>query len=192
MNLKQVQREETHERILDAARRLFRTDGYQKTGVAQVMESIGLTVGGFYNHFESKEALFEEVVDKSMSRIVEGEAVEEGDPAAFFSCVVNRYLSTEHRDNPGIGCILPALTPEVARADDEVQQAYTRFVTRIADRVAGNIAATGVGEADKRALALMALLVGGLMMSRGVDDEALSEQILAASREAAESIVKAP
>src|ERR1700679_672106 len=106
MNRKQDQRERTHDEILAAAGRLFRRDGVEPTGIGQIMDTIGLTVGGFYNHFESKDALFREVVDTTVSKTVEVEAPAEPEREHYARDVAARYLTTEHRDNPAGGCLL--------------------------------------------------------------------------------------
>ena len=188
MNRKQDQRQQTHDEILAAARRLFRADGYKPTGIGQIMDSIGLTVGGFYNHFESKDALFREVVDRTINESTEVAAAGETDSAQFVRRIANQYLSTEHRDDPAGGCLLPALSAEVARADEDVRAAYTRSLTHGVDKMSENMVARDGRSAQERAWAVTALSVGGLLLSRAVNDEALSQCILAACRETAEQI----
>ncbi len=188
MNRMQVQKQQTHEQILEAAGQLFRERGYGGTGLDRVMQSIGLTIGGFYNHFESKDALFREVVDSTISGAVEAEELEGVPPKEFRRQAVRRYLSTEHRDNPAAGCILPCLSAEVARSNDEVRSAYTAFVQRIVGRIADNLPDDEQLSADERAWSLMAMAVGGLMLSRAVNGEELSQSILAACRAACDRV----
>ena len=188
MNRMQLQKQRTHEQILAAAGQLFRATGYRNTGIDQLMHSLGLAVGGFYNHFDSKEALFREVVDSTVSEAVESIASDDVSPEDYRRNVTNRYLSAEHRDNPAVGCILPCLSAEVARANDDVRSAYTRFVTRIVGRMAEKLPDDDQLSSDERAWSLMAMAVGGLMLSRAVDDEELSQRILAACREACDHL----
>jgi TetR/AcrR family transcriptional repressor of nem operon len=188
MNRKQDQRERTHDEILAAAGRLFRSDGFEPTGIGQIMDTIGLTVGGFYNHFESKDALFREVVDTTVSKTVEVDAPAEPEPEHYARDVAARYLTTEHRDNPAGGCLLPCLSADVARADDEVRTAYARFVTRVVEKMARSMPDGDSRSAEERAWAVTALCVGGLLLSRAVPDKELSERILAACRDAAGEI----
>jgi TetR/AcrR family transcriptional repressor of nem operon len=188
MNRKKDQRQQTHEQILEAARRLFRQDGYKPTRIEQIMDSIGLTVGGFYNHFGSKDELFREVVETTASAAVSAGEKGKSDPAERTRRFAKRYLSTEHRDNPAGGCLLPSLSAEIARADESVRSAYTRFVTRSIDKLAESMAPGDSRSASKRAWAVLALSVGGLLLARAVNDEEISRVILAACREAAEKV----
>ena len=187
MNRKQVQRQQTHDQIVDAARRLFRAEGYKPTGIGQIMSSVGLTVGGFYNHFESKDALFEEVVRSTVSKAVEVGEAGLSDPQ-YMHDVAHRYLSSAHRDDPAGGCLLPALSADVARSDDPVRAEYTRLVTRVIENMASHMSDRDDRSAEERAWAAMALCVGGLLLSCAVNDEELSDFILATCRKAVEEI----
>jgi TetR/AcrR family transcriptional repressor of nem operon len=187
MNRKQDQHQQTHEQIINASGRLFRAEGYKPTGIGQIMESIGLTVGGFYNHFESKGALFEEVVRSTISKTIEVDEAIGRDPQ-YTRDVAERYLSSKHRDDPAGGCLLPALSADVARADDAVRAEYTRFVTRVVEKMASQMSDRRGRSAEERAWAVTALSVGGLLMARAVNDEELSDFILATCRKAAEGI----
>jgi TetR/AcrR family transcriptional repressor of nem operon len=187
MNRKQSQRQQTHDHIIDAARKMFRAEGYQPTGIGQVMSSIGLTVGGFYNHFESKDALLAEVVRSTVSKAVESGETDLTDPQ-YTHNLARRYLSRAHRDDPAGGCLLPALSAEVARADDAVRTQYTQFLTRLIDKMTSRMSDREGRSAGERAWAVTALSVGGLLLSRAVNDEQLSDYILATCRKAAEEV----
>lgn len=192
MNRKLDQKQRTHEQIVEAAGRLFRQDGVRPVGIGQIMDSIGLTVGGFYNHFESKDALFAAVVDSAVSNTVESEEADRLDSADYVRTLAGKYLSAKHRDNPALGCPLPSLSADVARGDAQVRAAYTRFVSRVAGKLADKLDDTQPefegAASDERALSVIALSVGGLLLARAVDDAELSDRILAACREAVERI----
>jgi TetR/AcrR family transcriptional regulator, transcriptional repressor for nem operon len=172
-----VQKRETHQRILDAAGRLFRTEGYAATGVAKVMSAAGLTVGGFYAHFASKEALLAEVLTESLAatRNVLLAGIEDLEDDAFVRELMRRYLSRAHRDLPADGCALPSLTGEVSRQSEETRQVFQDYLERLiapfADRVSKD-----------KAIALICLAVGGVMFARAVKDKELSDRILMACR----------
>ena len=116
MTAKQAQKERTRRQIIDAAGAMFRESGYKPTRIDHIMNSIGLTVGGFYNHFDSKDALFRAVVDETVSIAVEADDPTSSEPAHDLKSILDIYLSLEHRDHPAGGCIVPCLSAEIARS----------------------------------------------------------------------------
>lgn len=174
----------THERILDAAGRIFRTRGFNGSGVDGVMKEAGLTAGGFYAHFASKAALLRETLTAELARtrflLLAG--LESAEGPAWLAEVVRRYLSRGHRDAVDVGCIMPPLVSELARATPEARETFDAHLEAIvAELAARTPPAPGLDGRD-RALATIALCIGGLALSRAVADEALSDQILAACR----------
>jgi TetR/AcrR family transcriptional repressor of nem operon len=188
MTTKQEQKKQTRKKIIGAASGLFREEGYKPTRIDNIMESIGLTVGGFYNHFDSKDALFREVVDNTVSFVVEGDDPGGAEPVHSLEQILNMYLSEEHRDAPANGCIAPCLSAEIARADDDVRAAYSAFVNRVVDKIAVSVDSGGGLTKRQRAIAIVSMLVGALSLARAVGDEQTSKQILKASRKAAGQI----
>jgi TetR/AcrR family transcriptional regulator, transcriptional repressor for nem operon len=176
----------TRSRILEAAGRLFRAEGYVASGVAKVMDATGLTVGGFYEHFDSKEALLSEVLCRSLdqTRNVLLAGLDDVTGQAFVREVARRYLSRSHRDAPADGCALPSLAAEVARQSDSTRELFEKHFNRMLDDFEHhmpNRPQTGLTRRD-RAVALAALLVGGLTFARAVRDPKLSDQILQACK----------
>ena len=179
-------KEETRRRILSKASQLFRSRGVHATGLPEVMQAAGLTVGGFYRHFDSKSALFREVVRSSLQRSL---AFLRHSPAhltgrPWLRAIAGRYLSREHLDNVGHGCPLPALTSEIARADPAVRDAYAETLSEIVDELESRMPAAGAATPRERAWAFMALNVGGLMLARGTGDPEQAEEILRSCRQA--------
>ncbi len=172
-------KQRTRRRILNAASGLFRTEGFSATGVSAVMKSAGLTVGGFYAHFKSKESLLAASLVHALEEVnliwFAGLEQREGD--AFLRTIVRRYTSRLHRDNVTNGCPLPALLPEIARADDTVRQGFTDYLDRFTKRVA-----TQSGRSQDEVLAWSAMMIGGLLLARAVNDPELSDRILLACR----------
>jgi TetR/AcrR family transcriptional regulator, transcriptional repressor for nem operon len=170
----------THARIVDVASRRIREQGLDRPGVAEIMEAAGLTHGGFYKHFASRDDLIAEAtelaLDRSDRRLHEL-TDDADDPLAAF---VDWYLSAEHRDAPGAGCAVAALGDDVGRGDERLRAAYSRQVERYIENLERFLG--GGAEARKRAVLAFSALVGGLILSRAVDDEALSEEILRAVR----------
>lgn len=168
---------------------MFRERGYDGVGVDAIMNEVGLTAGGFYAHFSSKEALFAEAVTQALGagktvRAVKGAGT---DPADSLRALINGYLSRKHRNMVGEGCPLPVLTPDVARSDASTRESYEQQFLYYLSEVEA-LLPQGSTSSHDRALALMAQCVGGLMLARAVKDEELSNRILKACRQAATKI----
>src|SRR5947199_6007747 len=129
MKVSREQAAKNRERILEAAARLFRERGFEGIGVADLMNEAGLTHGGFYGHFSSKDDLIAEASERALAESLplwSGLASDRsGDP---LPAVAAAYLSGEHRDNPGAGCVLAALGPDVSRQGAAVRRAVTDYV----------------------------------------------------------------
>jgi TetR/AcrR family transcriptional repressor of nem operon len=178
---------ETRAKILAAAGTLFRRDGFHAAGVDKVMQEAGLTAGGFYAHFPSKEALLAEALvhaARAAGEMREG-GLENSCGAEWLEGVIGRYLSPEHRAHPEAGCPLASLAPEIGRAGAAPRQAFEAVLRQQIKRVQSQLAASGGQVDDRHALAVLALCVGGLVLARGVLDESFADQILTACREMA-------
>jgi TetR/AcrR family transcriptional regulator, transcriptional repressor for nem operon len=175
-------REQTRAKILRAAGKVFRRQGYHAAGVDKVMEEAGLTAGGFYAHFASKEALLAEVLAPAASGALHDEHIEYLTDRACAEAFVDRYLSLEHVVKTEDGCPLPPLVSEVARAGESVKASFEASLRGLATRLQGQ---DGGEVSEDRAFAVVALCVGGLGIARSVEDEALAERILAACRDLA-------
>jgi TetR/AcrR family transcriptional regulator, transcriptional repressor for nem operon len=172
---------ERHEQILDAASQMFRQNGFDGVSVAGVMKAAGLTHGGFYAHFESKDALAAASVERSLSETLD--LVEQaGEAAEPLVTLVTEYLSAQHRDDPARGCTMAALASEISRANGPVRHTFTAQISALVERIAGKFfpAQRSNGRAD--AIVTMSTLVGALLIARAVDDPVLSAEILAANR----------
>jgi TetR/AcrR family transcriptional repressor of nem operon len=177
-------KERTRRRIVAAAARRFRQRGYHAVGVDEVMKACGLTPGGFYAHFASKRALLTEALEASgeeQQQMLFGGLEDLGGPA-LLRAVVGRYLSRTHRDAAADGCPLPALAAEAARAGAAPRRSLQRYLRTIVAATAHRVPpAPGLSPED-RVLATAAVLAGGLLLARAVEDDELSERILRASR----------
>ena len=180
MRVSREQAAQNRERIVETASRLFREKGYDGIGVADLMKSAGLTHGGFYGHFASKEDLLAEAFGKAMehSALRWRELLDKA-PANPRAALARMYLTAEHRDNPGMGCALASLGPDVARVGPEVRQAMDdSFQAQLAALAQALPGATAQRRRD--AIATYAALVGGLVLARSVADQTQSDEILAA------------
>lgn len=173
----------TRARILEQASRLFRARGIDATSVADVMSAAGLTVGGFYRHFDSKEDLIAEAIDaasrETSDRSVASSASENENDLLT---LLNSYLSDAHRKHPGQGCPVAALCSEVAHGSKATKRAFTAAL----ERLFTGMGATGGGSSKAdRASALFAAsaAVGAMVLARATDDESLARELLSAARE---------
>ncbi len=176
--------EATRERILEAASRLFREHGIAAVGLAKIMAEADLTVGTFYTHFNSKEALLREALLRSLHD--RHEQLEQALHGADVELTIRAYLSPEHRDAPGTGCPIAALAAEVARHPRATRHAFASHNEPTLDALAAWLSSRGgrkVGRAD--AAALVGLLAGTLQLARATPDRAESDAILEAGIRAA-------
>ncbi|MGC3971137.1 MAG: TetR/AcrR family transcriptional regulator [Pirellulales bacterium] len=174
------------ERILNAAAKAIRKDGPERIGVASVMKDAGLTHGGFYAHFPSKDALVAEAVGKMFEGPYSRFAAEtEGrPPAEALAAYVDFYLSSAHRDARERGCPLPALSGEMARLPEAARGRFNQGAAHLRAALAGFLEAMGKADADTLAASVMAELVGAMALARTEGDKARSDAMLAASRTA--------
>jgi len=174
---------ETRQRIIGEAARRFRKDGIEGTGLVPLMKALGLTHGGFYAHFESKDALVQASLEAAVEQTLErwhGPAPAKAAPAPSPRAVIDHYLSAEHRDEPGEGCPLPTLAAELGLRGQPSATADA-MVTRMTALLGDCRLAAGPGDEGVVALAAM---VGALTLARAVSDRAASDGILAAVRAA--------
>ncbi|MEP7065605.1 MAG: TetR/AcrR family transcriptional regulator [Gemmatimonadota bacterium] len=167
------------ERIVNTAAQLFRERGFDGVGVADLMKEAGLTHGGFYGHFDSKEDLMAEASVRALSETLErwSKLAERGDENPL-PALAESYLTRGHRDNPGAGCLLAALGPEVARQRSGVRRAVTAYVRSACDVLAKTVPGNSKAARRQRVLSTYATLVGTMVIARAVDDRALSQEIL--------------
>ncbi|HEX2207288.1 MAG TPA: TetR/AcrR family transcriptional regulator [Longimicrobium sp.] len=178
-------KEKTREQIVSAAARAFREEGVAGVSVPELMGRAGLTHGGFYAHFRNKEQLVAEAcrcaMKESSARLIE--TARKAPPGERLAAFIRAYASPAHRDEPGGGCMLPALAAEVSRhGPGEVRAAFTESFNESIATLARALPDDGTDRTE-RALALMSGLAGAVMLSRAVDDSAVSDRILQSARD---------
>ena len=187
MGHSKAEKDESHDRIVRAAAARFRELGVQGIGVADLMKEAGLTHGGFYRHFASRDALVGEAIERALHDGAQGaiDAVASsklGKQALLFA-LVDWYLGTGHRDALATSCAVTSLAGDVARSTARARAAYTRQVGVYLELFASLIE-TGTAKARRtRAIATWTAMVGALSMARAVDDEALSRELLKTAAE---------
>lgn len=173
--------EANREKLLAAASEGFRRHGFDGVKVADVMQAAGLSHGGFYTYFDSKEDLVAQTCAASLERQVARLKAAKGDCQAELDAYVTRYLSTKNRDEPGQACLFPSLAADVARQAEPVRQVFSEGVADYLDALA---VLTDAGEGRQKAITLLSTLVGAMVLARAVSDESLSDEILTTAKAA--------
>lgn len=179
----------TRERILDSAITLFANKGYDNVSLGEVMSNAGLTHGGFYAHFASKQALYAEAVTAAASRSALARLKAAGGEKADVQQLLHGYLSSGHIDGEQPPCPLAFLATDVANREQDVRSAYTRVFRRLAALIERELPQHGAPRRE-RALALAALMVGGVAVGRALDDPRLTDALLAACRRLGEDLLQ--
>ncbi|MFC3441370.1 TetR family transcriptional regulator [Sphingobium rhizovicinum] len=182
MKVSREQAARNRETVVDVASRLFRAHGVDGVGVGEVMRESGLTHGGFYNQFESKEALAAEACAAALAKsAVRWRALAEGaGEEGAASAIADSYLSARNRDAPETGCALIALSPDAARRGGELAGAFRQGFEELAA-----IMEQSAPDLDRPAtLARMAQMVGAMALARAVADPDLSNEIMVSVRKA--------
>jgi TetR/AcrR family transcriptional repressor of nem operon len=177
---------ETRARIVKRASVRLREKGAHGIGVADLMKDAGLTHGGFYAHFDSREALVIEAFAHAMDRSTEHwrRLAERTPPEQRMAAIVDSYLTPVHRDDPGHGCAIPALSAEIARESPKTRKAFAAKLEQMIDALAAQIPDLPRKAARKQAVAAIATMMGTLVMARVAGNGEFSEEILNSGREA--------
>lgn len=186
MRYSKEHKQETHERIVKRAAVRLREKGAHGIGVADLMKEAGLTHGGFYAHFDSREALVIEAMAHIMDRGTERwrKLGEQAPPEKRLATIVNSYLSALHRDDPGHGCAIPTLGAEIARETPKTRKAFATKLEEMIDMLASLVPDASPKAARKQAMAAIGTMMGALVMARIAGNSEFSDEILAAGREA--------
>lgn len=186
MRYSKEHKRETHQRIVRKASVRLREKGAHGIGVADLMKEAGLTHGGFYAHFDSREALVVEAFCYAMERSTQRwrEIAEQTPPEKRLATIIESYLSTTHRDDPGRGCAVPTLGAEIARESPKTRKAFAAKLEQMIDMMADQILDVPRNAARKQAMATLATMMGTLVLSRIAGTGEFSDEILAAGREA--------
>jgi len=175
----------TRERIVESARRLFNRKGFTEVTIDEIMQHAGLTRGGFYKHFSTKEQLYAHAVRQFLcTQAPERWQRQHVDPCArgpaLARMIVNAYLSREHLQDREGSCPLVAVPSDVARGGKAVKAAFRQVLGKMVDIFSSNLSEP---EARQRALALVAMCVGAMVVAKAVDDPALGDNFRDAARE---------
>jgi TetR/AcrR family transcriptional repressor of nem operon len=182
MGHSKVEKAKTHKRIVGIASKRFREEGLAGIGLADLMKEAGLTVGGFYKHFKSRDALVAEAVGSALGTWKDRlDAAAAGGPPVTYESLIDDYLSEAHRDHPGTGCPVGALAGDIARSDKRIRAVVTRKIREDIELVATLIRGTnekGKSAARGQAMLTYCALVGAIGVARAVSDKQLSREIM--------------
>ncbi|MCP3469332.1 TetR/AcrR family transcriptional regulator [Bradyrhizobium sp. CCGUVB1N3] len=187
MRYSREHKQETHDRIVRKASVRLREKGAHGIGVADLMKEAGLTHGGFYAHFDSREALvieaFAHAMDRSMDhwRKMTGEVA----PEKRLALIAESYLSALHRDDPGHGCSIPALGAEIARESPKTRKAFAGKLDEMIETLADHVTGVPRKAARKQAIATLATMAGTMLLARIAGSSELSDEVLKAGRDTA-------
>lgn len=191
MNSRTEQKERSHQSILDSAARLVRDKGIAGARVADVMQGAGLTVGAFYAHFASKDVLVDEALGRTAARLRDRlfARLDEKPEAERARTVLDRYLSAAHRDSATLGCPLPAVAGEVGNSEPQHRGAVVRQIEELVSGLSRHLPEGGIVPGRMLAIGLVALMYGGLTLSRAVRGTNLSDEVLRACRALGAAVV---
>jgi len=186
MRYSKEHKQETHARIVKKASVRLREKGAHGIGVADLMKEAGLTHGGFYAHFDSREALVIEAFAYAMDRSTERwRKIAEQTPAdKRLATIVESYLTPVHRDDPGHGCAVPTLGAEIARESPKTRKAFAAKLEEMIDMMADQVLDVPRKSARKQAVAALATMMGTLVLSRIAGNGEFSDEVLSTGREA--------
>ena len=185
MRYSKEHKQETHDRIVKKASVRLREKGAHGIGVADLMKEAGLTHGGFYAHFDSRDALVIEAFNYAMERSTERwRKLAEGiPPDKRFASIVEAYLTPLHRDDPGHGCAITSLGAEIARESPRTRKAFAAKIEDMIDMMSDHLPDVPRKTARKQAIAALSTMMGTLVLSRIAGSGEFSDEVLAAGRE---------
>jgi TetR/AcrR family transcriptional regulator, transcriptional repressor for nem operon len=189
MGHSQSEKKNNHERIVRIAAKRLREKGLEAVAIADVMKEVGLTVGGFYKHFGSRDDLVIEALQAASWQRPEQQAAT-GGSSVNLAGLVDAYLSEKHRDRPGSGCLIGALAGDVARSNKRIRSLVTERIRTTVELIASLLAEKNEESARKQAALIFSALVGALALSRAVSDESFSDEILESVRELLKSVLE--
>ncbi|HYL57430.1 MAG TPA: TetR family transcriptional regulator [Candidatus Acidoferrales bacterium] len=185
MRVSREQASRNRQKIVSAASRMFRERGIAATGVDAITSDAGLTHGAMYSQFESKEAITAEAVSSALaqSERLWRRLIERDGPARAFAAIVEQYLSKDHRDSAGRGCVVAALGSEIARQSPSVRDAFTTELKKALKFISRVTPARDTSRAYDDAIAAFVSMAGALILARAVSDRTLSNRILKSTAE---------
>jgi len=180
MGHSRAEKAKTHKRILNIASRRLREEGLSGVGINEVMKEAGLTVGGFYKHFQSRDALVADAVSSCLGtwrrRL---DAAQAGGPPFSYEELVDDYLTQSHRDRPGTGCVISALAGEIPRSGKRARSLISQQIRNNVELITGLLPDKDKRKARAKAILTQCALIGAVTLARAIPEDRLSREILA-------------
>ena len=178
------QKAETHEKIVEAAARSFREHGSEGQGLALLMKDVGLTHGGFYRHFKSKEDLYVDAVTRGFQQTGDRllAAAAKAPKGEQLRAIIESYLSMQHLEDPGSGCVLATLAADIARQRPGVRARVNSAMRSYRERLLPFLPGKNTSEKTRQFIVLFPAMAGILMTARAISDPAARKEILATAR----------
>jgi TetR/AcrR family transcriptional regulator, transcriptional repressor for nem operon len=176
---------EVRQKIVEDASRRVRAEGLNGAAVAAVMRDTGLTHGGFYKHFESKDELLHESLGEAFRDIgdILADAAEQAPPGDAWKAIVRTYLSQEFCDHPERGCPLPALAPELTRADQKMRRRVLPYLVNYKDRMTAFMPGRRTSDKERAFFAIFSTMAGAIEIARLLPEPAMREKVLSSARD---------
>ncbi|AYG58947.1 TetR/AcrR family transcriptional regulator [Rhizobium jaguaris] len=191
MGHSQLEKQKTHERIVTLAAKRLREEGLEGISVADLMKEAGLTVGGFYKHFASRDELVAEAVQsavESWRRQLEGKGIDPADVS--LENYADDYLSPRHRDHRGEGCAYAALMADIARSGEAVRVIATEGIRKNIESMTARMPQPDTADARRNAIIASCVMIGAVGLARVANDEELSNEILDAAKHFVKDLAK--
>jgi len=181
-----TKKQQTRQRILDAASQSFRTHGFAGIGVDGIAKAAKVTSGAFYSHFGSKDGAFSVAIDAGLDEVIAAlPYFQKNDGDKWVESFANYYIGKAHRDDLANGCAMTTLSPEVVRAAPEFRLAYEKKMKQIVDIISNGLEGDSIEECRARAWAMLGTLIGGLTLSRAVKNKKVANEIASSIKYAA-------
>lgn len=191
MRHKGVNKAETRQKMIAAASRGFRSNGYAGIGVDGLAKAAGVTSGAFYSHFGSKDAAFDIALAAGLDEVIEAiPNFQKEHGADWVEAFAEYYLGKPHRRDLECGCAMATLTPEVVRSNPKVHAAFEKKMTQIADLVSHGLAGSSDEERRAKAWAMLSVLIGGINVARAMKGAKVADEVASATIIAAIAVVR--
>jgi len=184
-------KQKTRQRILDSAGHLFPRKGYEAVSIDDLMQHAGLTRGAFYHHFKDKADVYAEAIVGAALKSPLATTQPEDDPQAWLATIVDAYLSREHIDNTPIPCPLAFLATDIGNRHSNARKAYTRVYEGLVNTLASQLKDDESEKPDDIALAVSALMIGGVVIGRALDKPGTADELLDSCRRTAKQLLQA-
>ena len=186
-------RQETRQKLIDAAGRSFRSHGFSGVGVDAIAKSAGATSGAFYAHLNSKSDAFLVALESGLNEVIQAVPAYQSEHGVdWIDAFIDYYLGKPHRDDLACGCAMTTLSPDVMRGDERVRSLYQQSMSKIARLIAEGLPGADIKSREMRAWAFLQVLIGGLIMSRSMLNTEASNSVAEAAKVSALAIAKTP